>query len=74
MNTQAILQEIHDKYGEWLEMAGDDAPAKMIQILACLLIRAREDNDFLRMELKYVRIGAGLKRMVAIEEVQDRSE
>jgi len=44
MDEAIIIQEMADQYGEWLEMAGDKAPALMIHILAKKLLQERELN------------------------------
>ncbi len=41
-----ILVEIQEKYGEWLEMAGNDAPAMTIEIIAELLQKERDLNEY----------------------------
>jgi hypothetical protein len=39
---EVLLQEIVDKYGEWLEMAGARAPVLIIEILCKMVIELRD--------------------------------
>lgn len=54
MKTEQLIDEVIEKYGEWLEMA-DDAPNMLIEILANLLIKERELNDYYK-KVTYVRV------------------
>lgn len=51
-----LLLEINDKYGEWLEHAGDKAPATLCYILAKMIIKEREQNLYLTRRLEHERI------------------
>ena len=53
MNENDIILGIHDKFGEWLEESGDNAPALMIHILAVMLLKEKEKNEFLQRRLSY---------------------
>lgn len=46
--SEFIIEVVKEKYGEWLEMAGADAPALLTDILACLLSEALDQRDCLR--------------------------
>lgn len=50
----ALIQEVCQKYGEWLEMAGDQAPAMIIDILAKMIIEERQVNEYYRRRLNNV--------------------
>lgn len=41
-----ILKEIHAKFGEWIEMAGEDSPALIIDMLCVMLKRERERVEY----------------------------
>jgi hypothetical protein len=41
-----IIREVEDKFGEHLEMAGEEAPLLMISILARMLIKEREATEY----------------------------
>jgi hypothetical protein len=43
---QFIIQVLEEKLGEYLEMAGDNAPALMIDHLARLLVKEQEEKEF----------------------------
>ena len=47
-----ILREVEQRFGEHLEMAGEDAPLLMISILCRLLIKERESNEYYKKVLK----------------------
>jgi hypothetical protein len=56
MNKQnCIIQELMEKYGEWLEMAGDQSPALLINILANTLIQERAKIEYYEKLLKTIR-------------------
>lgn len=44
MNKKDILDDIEDKYGEWLEHAGDQRPALIINILLDMIVKDRSDE------------------------------
>lgn len=46
MKAQVLIQELTQKYSEWLEMAGDNSPALLIDIMANLLVNEREEKEF----------------------------
>lgn len=50
-----LLFEIHEKYGEWLEEAGDKAPDLFYRILATMIINLREENKDLKRMLDHER-------------------
>lgn len=50
--SQFIIDAVRDKYSEYLEMAGDDSPALLTDILACLLAREIEQNEYYKECLK----------------------
>lgn len=54
INKQSILAEVYEKYGEWLEMAGDDSPVLVIDILCNLLARERESSKYYARRIKDV--------------------
>lgn len=45
MDRQELINEINEKYGEWIEMAADQN-AVMVDILVYLLIKQRELNKY----------------------------
>lgn len=47
-----ILDEIIDKYGEYIEMAGEKTPAFLIDILCKMVIKERELNEYYKKRLK----------------------
>lgn len=46
MKAQQIINEVSYKYSEWLEMAGDGAPALLNEILASLLVKERNKTEY----------------------------
>jgi hypothetical protein len=36
-----VLREVEERFGEWIEMAGEDAPALKLHLLATMLIEER---------------------------------
>lgn len=46
MGAEDILHEIYERFGEHLEMAGDDAPVLVIQIACKMVALEREKNNF----------------------------
>jgi hypothetical protein len=47
-----ILHEVQERFGEWLEMAGDNAPALTIQILSNMFRVLRIEKDYLETTVK----------------------
>ena len=45
---QAIIEDVAERYSEWLEHAGDDAPQLMIHLLASLLVKEKEIVSYYR--------------------------
>lgn len=39
--NQEVMKELEDRFGEWIEMAGDDAPALKLCLMAEMLIQER---------------------------------
>ncbi len=56
MTPEKIIIEAYAKYGEWLEIAGEKSPQLMINILASMLIKEREQNAYLQRRLDHVGI------------------
>ena len=52
IDESVILREVEERFGEHLEMAGEDAPLLMISILARMLIKEREKNEYYEKVLK----------------------
>ena len=50
--SQFILEVVKEKYAEWLEMAGDDSPALLSDILASLLYKEMNDNEYYKNRLE----------------------
>jgi hypothetical protein len=50
--SRFVIEIVQEKYGEWLEMAGDDSPALLCDILASLLAREMDKNDYYIERLK----------------------
>ncbi|MGE3921073.1 MAG: hypothetical protein AB7F64_09135 [Gammaproteobacteria bacterium] len=56
MNKQnCVIQELIEKYGEWLEMAGEKSSALMVNILAKELIRERAKAEYYEKIIKAIR-------------------
>ncbi|MEK6880025.1 MAG: hypothetical protein AABY22_10475 [Nanoarchaeota archaeon] len=53
-----LLLEIYEKYGEWLEHAGENAPALFYHILATIIINERQNNEYLKKRLNNEGIGS----------------
>jgi hypothetical protein len=51
VNPEEIIKEINDKWGEYIEMA-EDPSAITCRILAHLLIKERQETEYLRKKLK----------------------
>lgn len=54
MTYNLLLNELDQKYGEWLEMAGDQAPVVLNGILAQLLVKEREKIVYYEKRLKEI--------------------
>ncbi|HEY3527499.1 MAG TPA: hypothetical protein VGK47_14985 [Nitrososphaeraceae archaeon] len=50
--SQFVLDEVKEKYSEWLEMAGDDSPALLTDILASLLAKEMDEKSYYKERLK----------------------
>lgn len=46
MNENDIISEIQNRFGEWVEMAGEQSPDLMINILCKMVIQEREKNEY----------------------------
>lgn len=64
MTPNQILNEIEQKYGEWIEQAGEKSPDLIIHILTVLLAKERSNTDYLKKVLD----GTRNKRLVGIQE------
>lgn len=53
MNSQELLNQLNNKYIEWLEIAGDQAPALFSHILASIIIKEREYSEYLKKRLEH---------------------
>lgn len=51
-NEFKIMQDLIEKYSEWLEMAGDESPALLIKILLKVLTQEKNQNEYLKKLLK----------------------
>ena len=50
--NEILIAELEEKYGEYLEMAGQDAPALLIQVLSQKLVEQIEINALLKKRLQ----------------------
>jgi hypothetical protein len=48
INTSEIIEEFKDRFGEYLEMEGDASASLLNEILACEIIRQREQIEYLK--------------------------
>ena len=48
MKAEDILLEVHDKYCEWIDMAGEKSPDLIINILCTMVAKERDNNNFIR--------------------------
>ena len=46
ITKEQILDENIEKYGEWIEEAGSNAPSLVVHILCVMLAQEREKNEF----------------------------
>jgi hypothetical protein len=46
-----IFTEVVDRHGEYIEMAGDKTPVLIISILCQMVMKEREENEYLRRRL-----------------------
>ncbi len=51
MKEDQLLNEIINKYSEWLETAGENAPALLTNILVSLLAKSRSENEYYQKRL-----------------------
>lgn len=47
-----IVEEVKEKYSEWLEMAGEEAPALLIDILGSLLLKEKSLTDYYKKVMR----------------------
>jgi len=52
MKREDILDELKDRCGEWIETAGEQSSALLINVLIQMLIQERNYNEFLRKRLE----------------------
>ena len=52
MKAKELIHEVASKYSEWLEHAGDRAPALLCEILAQMLIKERDNANYYKMVLE----------------------
>ena len=52
MDAQQVIDEIENKYGEWIEMAGPGAPRLVNNILVNYYLRERHKVELLEIKLK----------------------
>lgn len=50
--SQFIIEVVKEKYSEWLDMAGDNSPALLSDILASLLAKEMEEKSYYKERLK----------------------
>jgi hypothetical protein len=48
-----LVEEIKSKYSEWLEMAGDHAPALLIEILGNLLLKEKSLTQYYKKLIEH---------------------
>ncbi len=53
MNPEKLIEDVSSRYSEWLEMAGDNSPAILSQILASLLLKEREKTSYYEKVLSF---------------------
>lgn len=49
MNHLPLINEIFDKYSEYFEIAGERSPELMIQILAQMVEKERDEKQFYKI-------------------------
>lgn len=54
MNSTYLIHDVQEKYGEWLEMYGEQSPYVVQHILADLLIKERENVEYLNNRIKHL--------------------
>ncbi len=57
--SQQLIVEYANKYMEYLEMAGDQSPALLLDILARKIIEQEKTINYYRQRLGYVRATHG---------------
>lgn len=50
--SQLVISIIEEKYSEWLDMAGNDRPALLTDILASLLAKEMDEKSYYKDRLK----------------------
>jgi hypothetical protein len=70
MNAQQLLNDIYEKYGEWIEEAGLDGPLLMNQILAKMVLIERDKNEYYEKRIKNeTECSTGLRRLAHTKKV-----
>jgi len=49
-----IINEIENRFGEWLEHAGEKSPELLVHLLCTMVIKERELNLYYKRRLDYV--------------------
>lgn len=50
--SQLVIEIVKEKYSEWLDMAGDNSPALLTDILASLLAKEMDEKSYYKERLK----------------------
>lgn len=53
MSVHLLLEEVQEKYSEYIEMAGHEGPLLINQILAKMILVERENVEYYKNRLKY---------------------
>jgi hypothetical protein len=53
--SQFVIEVIKEKYGEYLEMAGENEPAMLLDIMACTLWREIQEKNYYKRQLDELR-------------------
>ena len=53
MKTNELLDEIMSKYSEWFEVAGEQSPALLVNILCDQVIKSKEMIDYLKKRVDH---------------------
>jgi hypothetical protein len=53
--TNKVHDEVVEKFGEWLEMAGKQSPALMIDILCKMIEKERELTEYYKVRCENVK-------------------
>jgi hypothetical protein len=64
MQAEAIVNEVKEKYSEWIEHAGGRSSEIIITVLAQMLSDERKLNEFYKKRLDYVSNAATNRRVV----------